>query len=253
MARWTLAAFAESQDEAGAYTQIATVGDQHVKTLGDVLYIPDDFPYLMGFYGMMGAAVPGSPYADSPSLRAKALYDIFPVDANIAPQSPPSLCLRQNNPIKLKPNEGLQIWSDANPAAAEFHTMLTFLSDGLIEPVKGEIFTVRFTAAITCVAGTWTNGAITLVQTIPAGRYAVVGAGFIGANLQAARFVPIGHYNRPGAPASTTVAGIKNELFRNGNMGKWFEFEHNVLPSLDCLAIAACVAQVGYLDLIQVA
>lgn len=252
MAKWTLAAFAESQDEAGAYTKVAAVVDQHLKATGDIIYIPDEYPFLMGYYALMGAVVPGNPYLDSPSLRAKALLDLFPVEPLTLPTAPPSLSMRPQSPTKLKGDEGLMLWSNANPAAAEYHSGLLWLSDGLIEPVKGDIFTVRFTAAVTGVAGAWANGAITLAQTLPAGRYAVVGAGITGANLIAARFVPIGHTNRPGMPAVTTVAGLKDDTFRYGKLGKWFDFDHNVVPSLDILVLDACVAQVGYLDLIQI-
>ena len=250
--KWTTVAFSESQDEAGAFINVAAVVDQHIRVSGDTIYIPDDFPYLASILALMGATVPGTPYLDSPSLRAKALLDLSPVQNTVLPADTCVIMDRRLTPFKLKADEGLMLWSNANPAAAERHTGLIHLSDGIIEPVKGDVFSVRYTAAITTVAGTWVSGEITMSQNLPSGRYAVVGASMHEANALAFRFLPRGYTNRPGAPAGQDIADNFGGLFRNGQMGKWFEFDHNNPPALEVLCQTAGSAQVGYLDLIQI-
>lgn len=250
--KWTLVAFSESQDEAGAYAGVAAVTDQHVRVSGDTIYVPDEYQNIAQILALTGATVPGTPYLDSPSLRARALFDISPVSDLVLPTNDSNFVDRRLLPLKLKADEGILAYSNANPAAAEYHSILLWLSDGLIEPVKGDCFSVRFTAAITTVAGAWSSGEITLAQNLPSGRYAVVGASCHAAGGIAFRFIPRGYTNRPGGAMGQDIADTFHGVFRAGNFGKWFEFDHNNPPALEVLANAVVAAETGYLDLIQV-
>lgn len=250
--KFTLVAFSESQDEAAAYAGVAGVVDQHVRVNGDTIYVPEEFPYIGQLLALTGATVPGTPYLDSPSLRAKALFDISPVSNLVLPTNDSEFVDRRLLPLKLKADEGLLAYSNANPAAAEYHSILVWLTDGILEPVKGDCFSVRFTAAITTVAGAWTSGDITLAQNLPSGRYAVVGASCHAAGGIAFRFIPKGYTNRPGAAMGQDIADHFHGIFRAGQFGKWFEFDHNNPPALEVLANATITAQTGYLDLVQI-
>lgn len=248
---FTLVGFTASQDSAAAWANIAAIQDQHVATSGNVITIPN-LNNFVGAIALMGATVPGTPYLDSPSLRKVALMDISPVIPLTLPSPLDSADILPRSPVKLVTGEGLKCWENANPGAGEYHTVAVLLSDKELTPIKGEIFTVRATAAITAVAGSWVNGNLTLSQTLPVGKYSVVGASCQGTNAVLFRLVGSGYSWRPGFLCNQLITDINSYCQRNGVMGSWLEFDSITPPTLDLMAIAACTAQVVYLDLIKI-
>lgn len=247
---FTLVAFSESQDEAGAYTNIAAVADQHVGVSGDIIYTPE-LNNIIGVVACTGATVPGNPYVDAPSLRRACLLDIEPFYALTIPLTS-NLC---NNiplsPLSLAVSEGIKIYSNANPSAAEYHTAGILLADKAITPASGQIFTLRATASITGSNGAWANGAMTFSQTLPVGRYAVVGAVCAAANGVFFRLVFSGYSWRPGFVVNNLVTNNQALCQRYGGLGVWGEFHSITPPTLDILVIDTCTSQVVYLDLIK--
>jgi len=158
---------------------------------------------------------------------------------------------RRTNPLVLTPSEKMNLLVD-NGNTAENDVALVWLSDGPIAPVAGDIHTIRATVSKTLSAWQWTNARLDFDQNLPAGRYQVVGAKFVGDNLVAGRLVFVGGTWRPGG------LGVKDEsdplpaMFRFGGMGVWGEFEFDQPPTVDLLASAGDTSAVVYLDLIQV-
>ena len=252
MGKFTVVAFAESQDEAGAVTGIAGVVDQVVQVVGDVITIPE-LNNLVGVYAYMGAGagLQGNPYLDTPSLRSTALLDISPIDPVVIGGNPPIFIPRFENPLKLTTGEGIRLFSTANPAAAEYHGAVLYLSDGALQPVTGPIFTVRATAAITGVAGSWASGEFVLSQSLPVGTYSIVGAKVVGLNGVAFRFIPKGSGHRPGGLMIQTAVVREQEYQRLGAMGVWLDFHSLSQPALEIHVTAACATQSIFLDLIK--
>jgi len=250
---FSLVAWSESEDEAGEYKAKAAVADQIAITSGDILYIPDDVPNLIGAYAACGGTTEGAAYLQSPSLRRTALYDIQPTQEGIKPSGAESLRLHPENPIPLDPGEGMEAYVLSNPASAEVHTVVAFLSDGPIAPITGEIHPVKFTTSITETASTWKNGQITFRQTLPVGEYACVGAAMWGTSGVAFRFVPKGYGHRPGFIAHSSEGNRGNRYQRHGHLGEWFRFHSLTPPSVDWLACATSgTSQSGIMDLIKV-
>ncbi len=244
-------AWAKSQDEASAYLSQNGVPDETVTVSGTIVYVPAFAPKLIGAYQAMGSTgIAG--YLQSPSLRATALFDIYPVELALKPTGSEAVELQPDSPINLTPGEGLEAFGKSTTVAAAQHTTVAFLADAAIAPVSGEIFSVLFSAAITETIGVWKNGDITFRQTLPVGNYSVVGAQMSGTSGIAFRFLPKGAINRPGAICVGTVAYKGNPVFRNGGMGKWFDFNTATPPSVDWLASATSgAAQTGVMDLIK--
>lgn len=137
--------------------------------------------------------------------------------------------------------------------AAEVHTIIALLSDGPLAKPTGAIFPVGFTATITSVVGRWVAGTITLDQTLPRGRYAVVGAACFETDCLAMRFVPVGEAHRPGCLGTASVGIPSQKCFRNGELGVWFEFDSLTPPMIEILHAAAGAQTVtGVIDLIKV-
>jgi len=173
-------------------------------------------------------------------------------DGNVEPDSPAKVHDFRDSPIPLETGESLTVLGDSNPAAAADQSVLVWLADGPIVPVSGQpIHPVRCTAAITAVAGAWTNGALTFGQTLGVGAYAVVGMRAQGATLVAARLVFRGTGTRPGVIGSDSEADDTNGLFRNGRFGVFGEFHSTVPPTVDVLCNDADTAEEFILDLVK--
>jgi len=109
-------------------------------------------------------------------------------------------------------------------------------------------------AAVNSVASTWSSAALTFRQTLPVGRYAVVGAKFVAEDAVAFRFIPIGELQRPGGIANGLNGELAPKEQRYGGMGTWFEFDSQTPPSVEILGHTAIAADRNiYLDMIKVA
>jgi len=250
-----LHAYSESQDEAGAYAAEAAVADQLVTISGDTLYIPPRMNRLIGVAGFPGSTVENSLYLDSPSLKRRALLDVYPLTEGIAATTGQLIQLHPQHPIELDEHEGMECYILSNPAAAEVHSCVIFLADGSIAPLAAgvRIFRVKFTTGITETASAWTNGAITWRQTLPVGRYQVVGAAMWGTSPIAFRLQIPGVAHRPGFVCWSTEGQPGHPLQVMGGLGVWAEFHSLTPPSVDWLASATSGnSQAGFMDLIKI-
>lgn len=245
---WTVVGYTESQDSA-VLVNVAALADQHVRVNGDDVIIPRTMNQLVAAYAV-GPNITRV-QLQSPSLRRVLNEEVAPLDVGALPSVPSRMMGLWDNPIILDEDEALNVLAAESAAGASRATALVFLADGPIAPVNGDIRTVRVTNATTLVANAWTNGALTFDQTLPAGRYAIVGARFRSTNLQAFRIVAVGYAWRPGAVGFVNPIDVGDAVFRMGRLGVWCEFDHNVPPTVDFLANGADSAQTGELDLIK--
>jgi hypothetical protein len=230
-----------------ALTALPGVADQSVRVVTNDIYVPNDMRYLWGGFAV-GPTITRAQLS-SPTLRRTFLFEIAPLDFGAAlPASPAKIFLLDDSPIALDGGEAL----DANitNTASDRETVLAFLAPGLSKPDQRAFFTLRVTGAGTAVAGAWTLVTLTFDQTLPAGRYAVLGARFRSTNLIAFRLVFVGGKYRPGAPGFAATTSLDFQKFRGGNLGVWGEFAHNAPPTVEVLANAADASFTGELDLV---
>lgn len=244
-----LVAFSESQDSSNLLP-LAALSDPSVTVAGDFVQIPTFAGYLIGMMGI-GANITRARLV-SPSLRRIVNPEIRPLNVAAEPNSPPQITLFPLSPIALDVGEQVSAEAAEDAAGAAQNTILMMLSDGVLQPVQGEIFSVRVTAAVTLAAYTWTNGALTFDQNLPVGNYQIVGARFESAGLLAFRFVFQGAAHRPGGIGCDSAADLEPELQRFGGLGSWGEFVHNTPPTVDFLSLSADTSEVGVIDLIKV-
>lgn len=247
-----LAAWYESIDPAGVLTPIASIVDQSVFTSGDVTRVPVQMPNIVGQAALLNDASAAGAQIQSPSLRAMVNIDIEPVVAAAVFGDPPEVLFHPLSPISVVADEPVTFGVNSDPAAPADHYGLVWFGDGPQVPVPGNIFSVRATAALALSAGVWVNGTLTFGQTLPLGRYTVVGMRARGANLVAARLVFIGGAFRPGVPAVNAVGDLDPAIFRYGRHGAFGIFHSNTPPTVDGLGITD-TAQDFIFDLIQVA
>lgn len=246
---FTLVAFMESQ-AAGTLVNVAGLADPHVRVSGDDVWVPAALPMLAA-YEVLSAADISAARIESPTLRTLTPIDVVPFDMAIEPESPPKVVYQGHSPKTVGGTEALNL--KVTTGAIGYSAGLMWLCDGALAPVAGEIFTVKCTADTTLTAYAWTNAALTFAQTLPSGRYQVVGMRAKSAGLIAARLVFPGYAWRPGCPGCDAYNDIECTEFRAGRMGVWGEFDHDVPPTIDFLSASADTSEEVWLDLIKIA
>lgn len=247
---FTTVAWSESQDSAAVLVNVAGVPDQSVTVTADDIVVPGDMANLAGVLAV-GATITLA-RIEAPSLRRMILFDVHPINIGAEPIFPSVLNKRFYSPIMLDPAESLRAQVAEAAAGAEQETVVAWLSDGPLVPVTGEIFRIRAVGTTNLVAFNWSNVPITLGQTLPAGRYQVVGMSAMSAGCIAARLVFVGYQWRPGCVGIDALSDAGDEIFCNGNLGVWGEFEHTQPPTVDFLSVSADAAETVFLDLIKV-
>jgi len=225
---------------------LAAVADPHVFVSGNDISIPE-LASLVAALGFGNA--PTQMQIQAPSLRRVILEDVPAFIATETCVGAPNVIVdKRANPLPLVVSEKLNVYS--------IHTLdgwcLVWLATGPVEKVSGDIRTVKCTTGHTTAADAWENVALTFTQTLPAGRYAVVGMRAFGTNLLAARLVFVGGTWRPGVPAGAVPGDSEVRIFRNGEFGTFGEFEFDQPPSVDLIGTGVTAAEQVYLDLIQV-
>jgi hypothetical protein len=246
---FTLAGFYESTTGAVSAYPIDALADPHIRVSGDDLWIPSSLPQLAAYYALGSYITLGR--IESPTLRTLTPIDVIPLDIGTEPGSPPLLIYAGHAPKPVGGGEALNFKFTATAADKLFG--LVWLSDGPLAAAAGEIFTVKATASQTLTAYAWTNAALTFAQTLPSGRYQVVGMRAKSAGLIAARLVFPGYAWRPGCIGCDAYNDVERSEFRHGRMGVWGEFDHDVPPTVDFLSISADTSEEVWLDLIKIA
>lgn len=246
-----LGGYFEDVDQGGVAADIAGMPDEAITVQGDALRVPKDLPNL-GMAAVVSAATTlTSAQVQSPSLRTLANFDVEPLNNAATPANPPALADIMVNPRELTGGEDLtmNITSD-HAAAIEIYGFVAF-TEGAMQPATGQIFSVRFTTAITLAQGVWTNGNLTFGSDLPFGQYAVVGMRYSSTNLIAGRLAFVGGRYRPGVLAANAIGDVDAPYARFGRSGIWGTFESTEPPTIDAVGITD-TAQVGILDLVKV-
>ncbi len=249
----TIIAYQEAKPADTTPIAISGVADQHVRVDGAIIYMSDINEIIASY--VCGHTTLTDAYLASPSLRRLANYAIAPIHSGTPPLGDASFIMHPLSPLPLEKNEGLEaIVTASATVGAVVTTVVVFLSDAAVMPVDGEIFHVRATATIAAAVDTWANAEVTFDDTLPVGRYQIVGARCFVADGVAFRFVPIGEAYRPGGICSNTLNLKTHDLQRNGGLGVWCEFDQITPPSVEVLVDEGASSNdvVLHLDLIKV-
>lgn len=246
---FTIAGFSESVPATTTSQKLAAIPDEHIKTEGDDIVIPE-FNKLLGVMGI-GGTIQNVQLA-SPSLRTLALIDVSPVENQALPSYPPDPVINGESFIDLLEDESLNGYAGNSSGGAVQESIIVWLSDNNVNPVVGKIYTIKATATAPATAYEWASSNLTLSQSLPVGNYQLVGARCEQANTLCFRFVFIGGIWRPGM---VSVASIndKDPLYaRRGMLGTWGNFAHNRVPSVEFFGDGTGGAASVYLDLIKI-
>ncbi len=253
---FTLAAWQQSVDPAGAFVALNAVADQHLTIEQNNVILVPSLAQVLALAAGVETTVAQQARLTAPSRRILALQRITPLQGNAAaaslPADPHHLVDLRDNPLVMIVGEAAQIEILSDPVAAQIQWGLAWFADGPTAELKTASFTVRATGATALVASQWVLVPLTFSETLPRGRYQLVGLRAQSTNLVAARAVFPGGPWRPGVLGTNTDRHLEHPMFRWGNMGVWGEFEDTAPPQVECLATAADAAEVFYLDLVQI-
>lgn len=247
---FTTIAYSQSQAPASVEKPIDGAPDQHIKVVGDGIYV-GEFNHIIGAMACLGTSVTHA-FLVSPSLRRVNPFQIRPIDIALYPDGELHHCVSSRLAIPLEINEALEAWFYSTAVGAEQGTVIVWLAPGAVTPVQGKMYTVRFSCVIASTAGLWYFSEIDFIDELPVGNYDVVGASLVCDTAVAFRFVPVGAYYRPGAPASKDVEFSDNLAFRFGALGTWFTFNTVQAPGIEVISsadIGSATFQ-GYMDVI---
>lgn len=240
-----MVAYQKSIDEGGVLSYITPVPDPSVRVNNNDIVVPQDVNQLIGAVACVGTTGSQAQLI-SPSLRRTNPYNIQPVLSALVSGNRVNYGIHEGSPIQLDYNEALNGLINADPAAAEVHSIVAFLADGPIAPVTGKIKKVRFSVTGALTAGVWSNLTIDFPDLLPTGVYTVVGSELVIANAVAARWYPVGGKWRPGFLPSAAYGQSTDPKFRNGMLGKWFDFDETQPPTIDILVNTTAVSTTYY-------
>lgn len=251
---YTLVAGYESITNGSVYAEVNGVLDQSM-----TLDASNRFA-APGPWQLMAGTVQGvnltAARVNAPSMRSLILPEIYPA---IAAADVPTIGV---GPI---------VWGRYGPRFASQEYFIVEVSRGgadaqpvmwglwlgpdITPGVVGPAFTAVATASPTIVAGSWVLASIAFNQTLPAGRYQVVGLAVVCNDCTFARLVFPGlSQYRPGVVVQDAYGDFPwGQQFRFGGMGSMGEFLHNAPPSMEFLGdTAGAESAVVYLDLIKI-
>lgn len=221
-----------------------------IMTIQNSHFLPQK-PYKL-LYAFFGGAGATRARIITPKFRQISTPWIRPINLAIVPLDEPNMADYSQNPLAIYQLEELQLEGYQTTGGAAVVVGVAGLQSTAMRPApQGDIIAMRGTGTTTCVAGAWTNCAITWQDTLPVGTYSVVGLEPQGATCVAARLIFEDQVERPGALGQSLVSGNGPAMFRYGGLGVWGTFNAYRIPSVEYLCNAADTAQEIYLHLVR--
>jgi hypothetical protein len=253
--------FSSSNGTSGANTFIQTnylnTGNI-VPQLNNGLNIPQQMPYLHSVFGLGVSLCHVRP--QTPNFLPYPYWTLGPNNRGTAFENPPRVWDFSKMPIPLKPTDELDIYTSQNSGGAETEYVGVNICDGPAQPPPiGRMFTVHGTGTTTLTASGWTSVPFTWDQNIPAGRYAIIGARALSANLKFFRLIPTEAPNyRPGGIGVQAYDAIDPHGQRGYDYlglpqtgwGVWVYTNSYVMPQGEFFATSANTAEEIWLDMV---
>jgi len=277
---WTVFCFNEARATAvTTLDALAGLDDEHVRVVGDDIYVPVDLPNMVGIVVAHGTGTakgnPTEARIESPPLRELVLpyvvnlsdtldgfhKHVENVASSYTQNADTAYELAQKyavelfpeNPLPLEGGEALNIMLTNGATTGARGIALVIVANAAISPIRGDVRTIKGTTSFTPTVNTWSSAPITLDQSLPVGRYAVVGAKVVGgATYGFFRLIFTGYTWRPGGVIVRDIRLEVDKLFRRGGLGIWGTFRHDQPPRLEVMEITAVANPVVYLDIMKV-
>lgn len=245
-----LSAYVGSVANGAVDTLLPAIADQTINVIDQRYQFPQTREILMAYAGTPdGTAVRLS----SPSYNRGLQPVIDPIDADttVGGNLPAIVDYTRRGPeIPRLENFGPLI-SRGGVGALDCYVAL-WHTGGFQSAPPGKVITVRGTVNASGAANAWRLGQWTPDQSLPNGRYAIVGMRVTGANALLARLVFPNQFDRPGTYANVSPNSWNYPSLRFGYGGLFGTFINTNLPQVEVLGFDVIASQVMSLDLIPV-
>jgi hypothetical protein len=255
--------FSSSNGTSGANTFIQTnyfnTGNI-VPQLNNGLNIPQQLPFLHTVMGLGVSLCHVRP--QTPNFLPYPYWTLTPNNRGTSFESPARIWDFSKVPIAMKPTDELDIFTTQNSGGAETEYVGVNITDGPPTPVPaGMRFTVHGAATTTLAAAKWSTVNFTYDQTIPAGRYAIVGMRAFAATGKFARLIPTEAPNyRPGGIVTQAYDAIDPHGQRgwdylgqtDASWGVWIYTNSYVMPQVEFFSTSADTAEEIWFDMVLV-
>lgn len=188
---------------------------------------------------------------NTPQFRSIALPEVHPVKTTVENGTNPPIQGPMWDTLRIPRNDefGIDV-SRAGAGAADCYVGLWYAPTRVPAP-GGPVITIRATATITLTVGTWVASGLTFDQSLPYGRYAIVGMHAECPDAMFARLAFPGQtMYRPGVPVVELYGSYVNPpIFRFSEFGLFGVFDSTAQPLVEVLGHTAgaenCVFLLG--------
>lgn len=247
-----LVAYFASVAQNAALTNLTPVTDPLVTVSANNRFIfPQDYQLLLANLLIDSGS---RARLNTPSMRNVALPELYPVKITAGQGANPVLVSLTPGRIMIPKNDevGIDV-SRAGAGAADCFAGL-WVAPQFVPAPPGPTYTMRATSTITLTDGTWVLGTLTFDQTLPYGKYTIIGmSAQITSGVYARLVFPGSIQFRPGVTCVEAYGSYVNpQQFRYGAMGSYGTFDSTAQPAVEVLGLAAG-AQTGVflLDLVK--
>lgn len=231
-----------------ANTDIAAVNDQVLVVQNNHFLLPRDMQ-LIAAYG--GSATLKRMRLVAPSLYAPINPKLWPINKVLLPPQNPNIVDYIDTPLRLHGREEVAIQATANPGTTEPFYAALFLTDGLQPAPVGDYMSIRGTGTTTLVQGVWTDVPITWEDTLPSGRYAVVGGSANSTTGILYRLIFDDTNMRPGGVMGATPDLRPYLPWEKGGLGQWGTFVTTAFPRVQMMSNAGDTVEEIFLDVVR--
>ena len=239
---------------AGTLQAITPVADSTVTIGSNNLYVPAKYNKVLYAAGFNDNSGQTRQQLRAPSLREMFYPEIVPMLDRNNFTGGRFFTDFSENPVQLETNEGLNFFSDGggDGTTAQIVDGVVIFGDASPAIQKGKIFPLYATASIAAADDGWASGPIVFDQSLPVGKYDIVGMRVNATGGIAARLIFIGGsaVTRPGCFISDSITRENFPDFRMGMNGLLGTFDTSTPPSLEIIG-GSTTSQALIFDLIK--
>lgn len=188
----------------------------------------------------------------TPTLRSVGKPMLRPWNSGSSTPNDPNLGLMlQRSPILKEQEEiAVQVFTSG---AVNVYTLLWVSTELQPVPDAGSIITIQADVNDGAMVNEWTTlPSFSWLESLPKGRYAVVGSECISTTGIAHRWIFDNQIFRPGALSSPSIGDRTHRIFYDGALGTWGTFVSQVPPRIEVLCSAADTNHKIFLQVIRI-